>query len=166
MKIHAGHIEVEVAKLLNFRKYLIVPNVSWGWLNYEADMIAVDCKTRYCTEIEIKISLSDLKADFKKRHNHDNKKVSRLIYAMPESLLEKGLPLIPNSCGVISVKYVELPDSKYGKSNGGYWKAEHVRIAKRRKGVLPVSEKDVNDLGRLGCMRIWTLKQHNNNRKK
>ena len=43
-------------------------------VNHECDMLIVT-KNRYLTEVEIKISLSDLKADFKKKHQHKDKNI-------------------------------------------------------------------------------------------
>ncbi len=48
MTIHAGHIEVAVAHLLNFRRNTIVPNISYGLyvLNHECDMLVLDDRNR------------------------------------------------------------------------------------------------------------------------
>ncbi|MEI8246832.1 MAG: hypothetical protein WCI51_13450 [Lentisphaerota bacterium] len=40
-KLTAMDIEIEVARYFNMRLNLIVPNVSWGMLNHEADLIVV-----------------------------------------------------------------------------------------------------------------------------
>lgn len=75
MIIHSGHIEVAVAKLINPRINLIVPNVYWGWdLKHEADMIIVNSNNKV-TEVEIKTNISDLKADFKKHNGHKSNKM-------------------------------------------------------------------------------------------
>lgn len=149
-KIHAGHMECAVAALLNYRVYTIVPNVSWGaGFRHECDMLAIDSERRF-TEVEIKISLSDLKADFKKSHGHKSNKISRLVYAIPDFLLEKGLPLIPQTCGVIAVRWS-------GSRYVAYW----VRQA-RHKVIQKPTEQDITNVMRLGCMRIWSLKSHNN----
>lgn len=153
MKIHAGHIEVAVAKLLNFRIYTIVPNVSWGLnLRHECDMLALDDKGRF-TEIEIKISASDLKKDFEKWHGHKSEMISRLVYAMPERLYQKHGSIIPNHCGIIVVKYNEYL---------GAFKAEWERQCKHNKAANPPTEATIKKFMSLGCMRIWSLKEHNN----
>ena len=155
MKIHAGIIEVCVAKLLNFRVYTIVPNVHWGLGIHECDMLALDKEGRF-TEIEIKCSLSDLKADFKKGHNHKSEIISRLIYAMPIDLCEKYELLVPSNCGIISVsenvvKHKWLPTHK----------AEWFRTCRHSVVKKPDTET-IQNFMRLGCMRIWSLKEHNN----
>jgi hypothetical protein len=101
--MNALQVEIAVANLYNYRANIIVPNVSWGWLlRHEADIIVVN-KNNYVTEVEIKVSISDLKADFKKGHSHESKKIHRLVYAIPFTMLEKALPLIPKYCGIIVV---------------------------------------------------------------
>ena len=45
---------------------IIIPNVSYSWLFWEADLIGVS-KAGYMSEFEIKISKSDFLKDFKKR---------------------------------------------------------------------------------------------------
>jgi hypothetical protein len=156
MKFHAGHIEIAVAKLLDFRRYVIVPNVHWGLgFKHECDMLALDTNGRF-TEIEIKVTGSDLKADFKKKHGHKSKYISRLIYAMPKELCEKHADLIPKYCGIISVSA-----NLYKGIDYPIIKAEHYRLVKHDKTKETPPQKIVNDFMRLGCMRIWSLKKHN-----
>jgi len=96
----------------------IVPKVTKnnGWLdteadpmiwknivNHECDMLIVT-KNRYLTEVEIKISLSDLKADFKKEHQHKDENIKNFYYAFPEEMKEKALELIPEECGILLSK--------------------------------------------------------------
>lgn len=90
-----NQIECAIIKHPDFdiRKNLVVCNVSWGLLNHEADMLVMS-KAGYLTEIEIKRSLSDLKADFKKKHDHSHKLIKKFYYAVPESLLEECKDLI------------------------------------------------------------------------
>lgn len=145
--------EIEVAKLLNWRQHVIVPNVWWGLgLRHECDVLSMNIKTRRFTEVEIKISLQDLKADFKKAHGHDCEWISRLVYAMPENLLETAVPLIPKHCGIIGVRDITYSSNRRRLS--AYW----YRVVKGRD--CKPSDQIVDNFMRLGCMRIWTLKQH------
>jgi hypothetical protein len=62
-------IEIEEAlyRLFGVRRHIIVPNIYWGLgFGHELDMLVCNMKTKYCTEIEIKISKSDILADKKK----------------------------------------------------------------------------------------------------
>ncbi len=145
--IHSGLIEVAVVELLNFRVYTIVPNISHGLLgNMEADLL---CYNGKFTEVEIKISASDLKADFNKKHGHRHKFISRLIYAMPHDLCEKWGYIIPKEHGIISIGW--NPHKKK-------YSASFYRQSRHRK-TIPIPDYFVRDFMRLGCMRIWSLKQ-------
>lgn len=152
LKMHTGVIENSVAMLLNYRVYTIVPNVSWGLgLHHECDMLALDKDGRF-TEIEIKISMSDLRADFRKKHGHRSKYISRLVYAIPDVMVEKSLELIPRDCGIISVHLIE----NYGVRG---FEARWVRRAKHNRNAEMVPQSVINKFHQLGCMRIWSLKQ-------
>lgn len=155
MKCHAGHIEVAVSKLIGYRSHTIVPNVSWGLgLRHECDMLVLDKSSRF-TEIEIKITLSDLKADFKKNHGHRSNIISRLVYAMPRSLYERHGHIIPVDHGVIVVDFNEIL---------GAHCATWIRMAKHDKLKQKPELKTVLKFMSLGCMRIWSLKEKLNHK--
>lgn len=156
MKLNSGIIEVTVAQLLNYRKYIIIPNVSHGFFyNQEADMLVIDSNDRL-SEIEIKISIADLKADFKKpKHTNPSELISRLIYAIPEELLEKAELIIPKKYGIITIRSYEDKGIIHAFAN---WH----RMVRCNKEIKPLGIRDIRNLARLGCMRIWSLKQHNN----
>lgn len=154
-KLHAGHMECAVANLIGYRANTIVPNVSHGlYLNHECDLLVLDKNNRF-TEVEIKISMSDLKADFKKRHAHKATYISRLVYAIPHDLLDKSMAIIPKEFGIIAVKWIQYND-------GGYWQAEWVRMVRHNKLTPTPPATIINKFYQLGCMRIWSLKKHNN----
>ena len=64
---------------------IVVPSVLLG--PYEADFITIT-KSDYLIEVEIKISISDFRADFKKKHYHDCPEVNALYYALPKELYD------------------------------------------------------------------------------
>lgn len=66
---------------------IVVPSVLLG--SYEADFITIT-KSDYLIEVEIKISISDFRADFKKKHYHDCPRVNALYYALPKELYKKA----------------------------------------------------------------------------
>lgn len=154
MNPHAGHIEVAVANLIGYRENTIVPNVSWGLgLKHECDLLILDQKGRF-TEVEIKVSKSDFLADFKKPHGHKSKVITRLIYAVPDSLsgfarqyLEENAP--SRNIGLIEVYYNEYI---------GKWKAKWVKYCIHRKDSSKPSDSMIKQFYHLGCMRIWSLK--------
>jgi hypothetical protein len=154
-KLHSGHMEVAVAELIGWREHSIVPNVFWGLnLRHEADLLVLDKAGRF-TEIEIKVTLSDLKADFKKRHGHYSKIIGRLIYAVPDKLVEYAKEHIPKESGLISVRWNQYI---------GKFVATWVYTCKHQKGTEKPDAKKIQKFLELGCMRIWSLKQVLNSR--
>ena len=84
----AREVEIGVADKFNYRQNVIVPNVSWGiGLRYEADLVVLR-PSGYAVEVEIKVNASDIKADLKKRHQHDSKLFRELWFAVPEELAD------------------------------------------------------------------------------
>ena len=152
-----GSFDVENAilnNLFDFRKYVVVPNVSWGFLNHEADLLAMT-KAGVLHEIEIKISKADLKRDFVKGHNHKSKLIKFLWYAGPESLKEAFLEYVPEQCGIILVKRIEHPSA-----TTWYDRAEILRKPKANPlCTAPLSIQSQFALARLGAMRYWCRRE-------
>ena len=67
-------VALHESRIWNKRSDMFVPNLSWGLLNHEADLVIVN-KTGYLTEVEIKRSWEDFKADFNKKHTHNDERV-------------------------------------------------------------------------------------------
>lgn len=142
------------------RMILAVPNVYWGLLDHEADLIIVTAK-RYITEIEIKRSWTDFVNDFKKKHIHqdDKNRIARFYYAVPDSISDKVIAYLEEHmedcshlCGVIT--YLdEKPANRYHLQL--YIKKE---FKKRNKGVQPITIEDMYQLARLGTLRMWKMK--------
>lgn len=78
-------IELAVANLFDFRKRLIIPNISWGMGIHECDLLMIT-KSGHAMEIEIKTSAYDLGRNLKKHYGHKSKLIKRLFFAIPESL--------------------------------------------------------------------------------
>lgn len=112
-KIRCVDIELAIMRRFEYVKNIIVPNVN-SLLMFEADMLIVT-PSGYATGFEIKVSLSDLKADFKKKQHlnmndifHQSitrkewffKKFKYFNYAVPVSLQNASLELIPEFCGL------------------------------------------------------------------
>jgi len=148
MKITAQEIEIAVAQHFGYRYKIVVPNVSWGLgLNYEADVVVLQ-KSGYAIEIEIKISASDIKADLKKRHQHDSNMFKQLYFAVPLELANNEN--IPERAGILAVM---------GRETNGVRDVELKRAAKTNKNAVKLSEIQIRKLMSLGCMRIWSLKK-------
>lgn len=146
-------MEVAISKLFPIRKHIIVPNISWGLLNHEADLVVMR-STGVLIEIEIKVSVADFKKDFKKQHGHKDYggRITEFYYAIPFNLLEKCLPLIPEEAGIIVVQEYEYSDNK----KSVYAKIE--KPAHRIKNSRKLTDKEQYQLARLGCLRIFPLK--------
>lgn len=157
--ITTAEIECIVAKGMDYRKNIIVPNVSWGAGLHECDLLIIN-PNGYATEIEIKISKSDLKADFKKDHHHQSESIRHLYYAIPDYLLETALALLPEHVGIITCKL------NFYNEGGWYSKQKYVRyvsmhIHRKSKPIhkyRAMTKDEIINIGRLGSMRIWNLK--------
>lgn len=145
-------IEVEeaVARMFGIRKHFaIVPNVSWGLLSHECDLLVVR-KSGYAIEVEIKVSRSDLKKDEQKRHGHIEwqNRIKELYFAVPDKLLGSALEFVPINAGIITV----------GRNNVGVTYAHIERPAVSNKHSRALDHAEMLTLARLGSMRILGLK--------
>lgn len=145
--MRANDIEIALVNLFDMRRNMIVPNVSYGLGIHEVDLLVVT-PAGYASEIEIKISISDLRADLLKPHQHKSKKIKYLYFALPLELKEKAIPIIPEHAGIIFVE-------PYGDS----YYASIFRPAKLNKGHRVLTSDELIHLGQLATMRIWTLKR-------
>ncbi len=154
-RLSIEEIEIGLALHFDIRKNIIVPNVSWGLLNHEADLLILS-KSGYLTEVEIKRSWTDFLADFKKGHGHKDKKIMYRYYAVPKSIHQKCADKLREadpyrSWGLITYDdtygdcYVNI---EYVPSNHGYHSAD-------KKLYL----EEQLQLARLGALRIWGLKR-------
>ena len=118
-------------------------------VNHECDMLIVT-KNCYLTEVEIKISLSDLKADFKKEHQHKDENIKNFYYAFPEEMKEKALKLIPKECGILIAveKKCGIP----------YRTIECYRKPKINKEAKPINDIVLSRIYRLGYLRYWNYR--------
>lgn len=165
-------IELSIARYYGTREHIIVPNISWGfswndnmgWHSmHECDMFIIK-KTGYAVEVEIKRTKSDLLNDFKKRHKHESDKIREFFYAIPKDNLDEWSKLIPKHAGIITYeKYEEeIWDKKrHIWSNKTKWvvKARRIRDAETNKSAMKLTTEEQLKIARLGCLRIWNLKQ-------
>ena len=140
--ISSQEIELALSNYFGIRKNLIVPNVSWGLGIHECDLLILS-KSGYCTEIEIKISLSDLKKDLLKSHSHKNDKIKYLYFCIP-SYLAKHVEFIPKNAGILIINSAH-------------------KIFKISESQKNITANKLNDdekfiVARLGALRIWDLK--------
>lgn len=136
-------IELALANHLNIRTNIIVPNIHWGLLPYEVDLLVLSSKG-YATEIEIKVSVSDLKADKLKKHDHSSNLIKRLFFAMPDCL-EKHITHVPAKAGILLVDY--------------YGRVKEIRKPKINTAARKLTDKEIHQVLRLGNMRTWNLRK-------
>lgn len=149
IKIKTIDIEVAVANYFGVRQNIIVPNISWGIFIHECDLLIIR-PSGYAIEVEIKVSVQDLKNDFLKKHNHKDSRIKQMYYAIPEYMYNKALDLIPINCGIITV-------NKYDNIND-YYDTQVKREAKINDSKK-LTQEEINHVAHLGCMRIFTLKR-------
>jgi len=142
-------IEYCVAKIFSINKNIIVPNISYGAHVHECDMFILN-KFGYVTEVEIKISLSDLKKDLEKKHHHESNRIERLFFAIP-AWMKEYKDLIPSQAGIILIY-----DIYESKSKGNY---EYLRLPKPNKNAHKFTLEEQLNVARLGCLRIWNYKK-------
>lgn len=159
-------LEMEIALMTEYdvRQNLIVPNVSWGLLPdfHECDLLILR-KSMIGTEIEIKVSKSDLKADKKKKHDHTHKLIKDFYFAVPEELKDFALENIPDKAGLLIVRKYEANyydgynQVKYNKVR---YDIKEVKECKPNKDYRKWSLDEKAKLQRLAAMRILTLKKN------
>lgn len=151
--ITTAEMEIAVANYFGVRQNLIVPNISWGLDIHECDLL-ICSKSGYLTEVEIKISKSDLIKDKEKRHGHYNQRIKALYFAIPDYLYtEEIIAHIPNRAGILTVRY-----------NGKRFVVLAEREAEKSKGIA-MTESEKFNMARLGALRIWNLKRKNTEHK-
>ena len=140
-------MEVIIARYFNARQNVPLFNISWGFNIHECDILIIS-KSRYLTEVEIKVSKGDLQKDSKKTHGHRDKRIKKMYYAVPVELRDFALGHIPEAAGLITVE-----------KQGDY---DHCEIAKEA-AVNPearrMNDKDMIKLLRLGAIRVPNLKK-------
>jgi hypothetical protein len=145
-------MEYYIARHFDWRRHIIVPNISYGLGLHECDLL-IFTRAGYATEVEIKISLSDLKKDAKKEHKHgidyvgwsgikEEDRIKYLYFAIPEKL-EKHADLIPGQAGIFVIK--------------GDCPVQMLRHA-QAKSRYCFTKDEMYNIARLGTMRIWTYK--------
>lgn len=136
---------------------LAIPNCSWT--GSECDLLVVDKKSLRIIDVEIKISLADLKRDLAKdkwwvprpwsrrRHAIPLRRewpahVWKHYYVMPACVWDdKLIPELPLASGIITL------DERH--------RINVIRIAKPNSKATPISPADAIDLARLAGLRMW-----------
>lgn len=148
--------------LFYFRRYVVVPNVSWGipGINGEVDLLCMSA-SRVLHEVEIKISRADIRADARKRHAHMHECVAYSWFAVPDELAEYALETVPDRFGVIAVRHCPEHRQKAFGDVERLIPARYFTTVKRRpkkRQAHKISEKTERKLLQLGVMKMWSRK--------
>ena len=148
MNITTIEMEVALMSYFNFTQNIIVPNVKWGLGVHECDLFVVS-KQGYATEVEIKVSKSDLLKDKEKSHSHVSDKIKQLWFAVPEELKDVALQHVPERAGVLYAQ----------RHPKGHLMILTARKPKVARNARQLTDQEINHLMRLGCMRIHSMKK-------
>jgi hypothetical protein len=150
--VTARDIEVAVSNHFDYRRNLIVPNVSSGLGIHECDLLILS-DAGYATEVEIKISRGDLLRDKAKDHGHHSDIIKAFWFAVPEALSDYALARIPEEAGLLAVR--DCADAQVSYSRH---RVHVVRPAVIRQHSRAFTSAERYQLARLGLMRYWTLR--------
>ena len=155
LTIQQIHLALRDSGLWNKRTDIMIPNLSWGLLPYEADFVVLS-KSGYLTEVEIKRSWEDFKADFKKKHDHNAEQVYYFYYCVPDSIVAKVKEFLiekyHGKCPAI-LSYNEEGGLCVVSGFGTRYAACLSTNVKRRKLFL----EEQLTVARLGQLRYWSL---------
>ena len=164
LTIQQIHLALRDSGLWNKRTDIMIPNLSWGLLPYEADFVVLS-KSGYLTEVEIKRSWEDFKADFKKNHNHDAEQVYYFYYCVPVSIVGKVKEFLMEKygeryflCAPAVLWYDESGNVRVAVDDnqrcfGSHYAASVSPNVKHRKLFL----EEQLTVARLGQLRYWSL---------
>ena len=154
-------VKIEQAILRYFdcpRQNVGITGLSWGLLNHEAD-VAILSKSHYLTEVEIKRSLADFKADFKKGHHHDDDcRVKKFYYCVPDKIVDKVMKVLNEKVEDGTLK--KLPCVlKYNENCGISFVKDSGEPELRLKDNRPLTDKEVIQFMRLAAMRLYDARE-------
>ena len=159
----SADIELAIIQRWPPRQTLTVPNVTSGLFDWgESDLIQVS-DAGYVTEIEIKISIADLKREWQKRRWQEHwvrEWLNRIRYywiAMPLELCEPAREHIPEwvGAGILGVSMKALHES---------WAFYRYQVKKvlrpaSNRTARPLTLRERSQIGRLGTLRYWGLRE-------
>lgn len=126
-----------------------------GIVSHECDVLVIN-KNNFAIEFEIKTSLSDLKADLKKKHRHKCNKIKATYFVIPQDLLPKALEFIPREFGVMVVSRCSYLLGGNREKTALFEKSyiiNLIRRAKQNKEVEVITSEELLELHRLENMR-------------
>lgn len=114
-------------------------------VTHECDILSVT-KNYFLREIEIKVSVSDFKADFNKKHNHEGN-IKQFYYAVPYYILDKIKDLVPEQAGILVAEYSD--------ELSNHWHLKRYKRAIDNKSATPIDEEKLDKIFRIGYLKYW-----------
>lgn len=148
----AADIEIALATRthkFSYRAGMVLPNVSWGMGVHECDMFSVT-KAGYVHEVEIKISVADLKKDADKTHNHVSNKIKYLWFAAPLKMQAALEQYAPARAGILCLHKSEFSDH--------HLVVDEIRQPIPNKDARKLTHHEQAHLGYLAACRYWTMR--------
>lgn len=130
-----------------------------GVVSHECDVVVVT-KSYYLLEFELKITKSDLKKDFQKKHSHECDNIKKTFFVVPKEL-EDCIELIPERFGVIIVnKKTRIDKSGKIPLEKTYYPLRIIREAQTNKKAKKLTNENFIKICGLASMRYWTAKEN------
>lgn len=130
-----------------------------GVVSHECDVVVVT-NSYYLIEFELKISKSDLKKDFQKKHSHECDNIKKTFYVIPEKL-EDCIELIPERFGIIIVnKKIQIDKSGKIPLEKTHYPLRIIREAQTNKKAKKITNDNFIKICTLASMRYWTTKEN------
>lgn len=136
-----------------WRSNICIPNVLMytqpGY--YEADLIMIS-KSDYVTEVEIKLTMVDFLADFKKKYFHCAPEVRRLYYAFPEKFYSSNKSEIYGKLAELGIGIIVVAITQNGL-------VPRIELEPRKilSNTKLTAERKIQLL-KLGCMK-WFMRK-------
>ena len=136
-----------------WKSNICIPNVLMFTANgfYEADLIMIS-KADYVTEVEIKTTILDFQADFKKKQFHNSPEVRRFYYAFPERMYKTYEQEIYPMLNELGIGIITVVLSKNGPVPRIVLEPSVIRSNQK------LTPKRKYELMKIGCMKWFTRK--------
>ena len=155
-------IQKAMARTIDLRVKLLVPNVSWGLVSWgECDLLAMS-GSGYLTEYEIKVSAADIKREWRKKRWVSggrrlaafNTLIKEYYMVVPQKLEQVAIDNMPDFVGggIIVADYQPPEYMRRHQNPGPRW----VRNATINKDARKLNAEERFQLARLGTLRYWS----------
>lgn len=140
----SGRIRFALARYFNWRQHVMMSE--WTIDGGIADLLFIS-RSGYATEIEIKISRADWKADrHKQKFDRERPHIARFFYAVPETLADSQPEWTPEYTGLLIVRAAH--------NSYSFDEVTEARAAIRRP-AQKMSDREIARVHRSAYFRFW-----------